>query len=200
VIEMDSTSGLISIMGGKWTTHRAMAEDTIHQVQQALGVPQTDSQTRNHVLYGGEHFTDDYWVRICRQYHVSENTARHLAGKFGTAAEDVLALGADNASLMQPILEEGGAIRAEVVYSVRNEMACTIEDVLARRLGMQFYSWYDAIEAAPVVGSVMAQELRWDEPFARESITSYVGKIKHLIDSAGLYQERPQSSVSRAAD
>src|SRR5690242_14357456 len=58
VIETDPASGLISIMGGKWTTHRAMAEDTIDQVQQALGVPQTDSQTRNHVLYGGEHFTD----------------------------------------------------------------------------------------------------------------------------------------------
>lgn len=200
VIEVDPTSGLISIMGGKWTTHRAMAEDTIHQVQHALGVPQTDSKTRNHVLYGGEDFTDDYWVRICRQYHVSEKTARHLAGKFGTAAEDVLALGADDASLMQPLLEGGGAIRAEVVYSIRNEMACTIEDVLARRLGMQFYSWYDAIEAAPVVGSVMAQELRWDEPFTRESIMGYTAKINHLIDSAGLSHERSQSSVSRAAD
>ena len=51
---MDPSSGLISIMGGKWTTHRAMAEDTIHQVQQALGVPQTDSKTRNYVLYGGK--------------------------------------------------------------------------------------------------------------------------------------------------
>jgi glycerol-3-phosphate dehydrogenase len=200
VIEVDPTSGLISIMGGKWTTHRAMAEDTIHQVQQALGVPQTDSKTRNHVLYGGKDFTNDYWVRICRQYHVSEKTARHLAGKFGTAAEDVLSLGADDASLMQPILEGGGAIRAEVVYSVRNEMACTIEDVLARRLGMQFYSWYDAIEAAPLVGSVMAQELQWDEPFMRESITGYTGKLNHLIDSAGLSHERSQSSVSRAAD
>jgi glycerol-3-phosphate dehydrogenase len=143
VIEMDPSSALISIMGGKWTTHRAMAEDTIHQVQQALGVPQTDSKTRNHVLYGGKAFTNDYWVRICRQYHVSEKTARHLAGKFGTAAEDVLALGADDASLMQPILEGGGAIRAEVVYSVRNEMACAIEDDVLRcwrhELGLPSY-------------------------------------------------------------
>ena len=200
VIEVDPTSGLISIMGGKWTTHRAMAEDTIHQVQQTLGVPQTESMTRNHVLYGGKDFTDDYWVRICRQYHVSEKTARHLAGKFGTSAEDVLALGADDASLMQPILEGGGAIRAEVVYSVRNEMACTIEDVLARRLGMQFYSWRDCIDAAPVVGSLMAKELKWPEPFARESINNYVGKINHLMDSAGLSHERSQSSVSQAAD
>ena len=199
VIEMDSTSGLISIMGGKWTTHRAMAEDTIHQVQQALGIPQTDSKTRHHVLYGGKDFTNDYWVRICRQYHASEKTARHLAGKFGTAAEEVLALGADDASLMQPILEGGGAIRAEVLYSVRNEMACTIEDILARRLGMQFYSWQDCLDAAPLVGSLVAKELQWAEPFARESINNYVAKINHLMDSAGLPHKNARPSVSRVA-
>ena len=48
VIEVDPHSGLISIMGGKWTTHRAMAEDTIDRAQQALGAPQTDSRTRNY--------------------------------------------------------------------------------------------------------------------------------------------------------
>jgi glycerol-3-phosphate dehydrogenase len=202
VIEVDPASGLISIMGGKWTTHRAMAEDTIHRVQQALGGAQTDSRTRNHVLYGGENFTDDYWKKLCRQYGVSEKTARHLAGKFGTAAEKVLALGEDNAALMQPILEGGGAIRAEVVYSVRHEMACTVEDVLARRLGMQFYSWRDAIDAAPLVGSLMAEELHWTEASAREAITSYVQQINHLFDSAGLSHERSPSSISKqsAAD
>ena len=91
---MDPASGLISIMGGKWTTHRAMAEDTIHWVQQALGMPQTDSQTRNHILYGGEGFTDDYWEKLCREYQISEGTARHLAAKFGTAAEKVLEMAA----------------------------------------------------------------------------------------------------------
>ena len=65
VIEMDPTSGLISIMGGKWTTHRAMAEDTIHQVQQALGVPQTDSKTRNHVLVRRRGFHGRLLGRIC---------------------------------------------------------------------------------------------------------------------------------------
>src|SRR5580700_375900 len=50
VIEVDPASGLINIMGGKWTTHRAMAEDTIHRVAQALGMPDAISQTRNYVL------------------------------------------------------------------------------------------------------------------------------------------------------
>jgi glycerol-3-phosphate dehydrogenase len=197
VIEVDSASGLISIMGGKWTTHRAMAEDTIHRVQQALGAPQTDSRTRNYVLYGGQGFTDDFWKQLCRRFPISEKTAHHLAGKFGTAAAKVLALGKDNDALMEPILEGGTAIRAEVVYSVRYEMACTIEDVLARRLGMQFYSWRDAIEAAPVVGALMAEELHWNDAVARDAIKEYVEKINHLLDSAGLAFEPSASLISR---
>ena len=196
VIEVDSASGLISIMGGKWTTHRAMAEDTIHRVQRALGAPQTDSRTRNHVLYGGQGFTDDFWKQLCRRFPISEKTAHHLAGKLGTAAVEVLALGEGSPALMELILEGGSPIRAEVVYSVRHEMACTIEDVLARRLGMQFYSWRDAIDAAPVVGSLMAEELQWTSSVAREAVTSYVEKINHLLDSAGLSSDPSASLIS----
>jgi len=191
VIEVDPASGLISIMGGKWTTHRAMAEDTISRVQQSLGVPPAESLTRNHILYGGEGFTDDYAEKLARQHGLSEATARHLTSKFGTAAEKVVALARENTALLKPILSEFPAIQAEVVYSVRCEMAATIEDVLARRIGMQLHSWRDAIDAAPVVGSLMAAELHWDDAYAGEAIQRYVEKINHLLDSAGLSRKRP---------
>ena len=197
VIEEDPASGLISIMGGKWTTHRAMAEDTIDRVQQVLGSTRAISQTRNYVLYGGKGFTDDYWNMLCRQYRLPDETAHHLAAKFGTAAEKVLALGSENAALLDPILEARPAIKAEVVYAVRHEMAATIEDVLARRIGMQLYSWRDVIQAAPVVGSLMAVELSWTSSFTRAEITDYVEKINHLLDSAGLSRERSPASMSR---
>jgi len=197
VIEVDPASGLISIMGGKWTTHRAMAEDTIDRVQQVLGSTRAISQTRNYVLYGGKGFTDDYWNTLCRQYRVPKKTARHLAAKFGTAAEKVLALGSQNTALLDPILEARPEIKAEVVYAVRREMAATIEDVLARRIGMQLYSWRDAIQAAPVVGSLMAEELSWTSSFTRTAIMHYVEKINHLLASAGLTRKRSQASTSR---
>ncbi len=104
VIEVDAASGLISIMGGKWTTHRAMGEDTITRVQKSLNVPVTDCPTRNHVLYGGEGYTSDYWKKLCQDYQVSEATAQHLTSKFGTASEKVLALKGENSALLQPIL------------------------------------------------------------------------------------------------
>ncbi len=196
VIEVDPASGLISIMGGKWTTHRAMAEDTIHTAQQALGLPQTESKTRHHILSGGEGFTDDYWKRLCREHPISEGTARHLASKFGTASQNVLELAIDDPDLLQTILPGGRATRAEVVYAVRYEMAATIEDVLARRLGMQFYSWSDCVNAAPIVGSLMQKELQWSDPSAREAITTYIEKIYHLTETAGLSRERHASSRS----
>ena len=196
VIEVDPASGLISIMGGKWTTHRAMAEDTIDRVQQVLGSTRAISKTRNYVLYGGKGFTDDYWNTLCRQYGLPAKTAHHLAAKFGTAAEKVLALASENAALRDPILEAHPAIKAEVVYAVRHEMAATIEDVLARRIGMQLYSWRDAIQAAPVVGSLIAEELSWTSSFTRTAIMHYVEKVNHLLDSAGLSRERSSASMS----
>ncbi|WP_158945160.1 glycerol-3-phosphate dehydrogenase/oxidase [Granulicella sp. S190] len=155
-IEIDDESHLISIMGGKWTTHRAMAEDSINAVQEAAGIARTESLTRNHVLYGGEGFTDNYWKRLVRQFHISDETAHHLSCKFGIAAESILRLTADNAELAEPMVAGYPAIKAEVIYAVRQEMAVTIEDVLARRIGLQMYSWRDAIDAAPVVGWLMA--------------------------------------------
>jgi glycerol-3-phosphate dehydrogenase len=195
VIEVDAFSGLISIMGGKWTTHRAMAEDTVHRVQQALGVTPTESLTRNHVLFGGENFTDDYCEKLACQHGLSEALARHLTSKFGTASEKILALARENTALLKPIIPNFPAIGAEVVYAVRHEMAATIEDVLARRIGMQLYSWRDSLEAAPVVGSLMAAELRWDDAYESEAVHRYAQKINHLLDSAGLSHKGPLSKA-----
>lgn len=186
VIEVEPVSRLISIMGGKWTTHRAMAEDTVARVQDELGLPATDSATRHHVLCGGVGYTDDYWRRLVGDPGITPDTARHLASKFGTNAEDVIDLIREDKELAQPIVSGHPAIRAEVVYSVRQEMAVTVEDVLARRLGFQLYSWRSAIRAAPVVGSLLARELGWGDELTRSAISSYIGKINHLLISAGL--------------
>ena len=199
VLEIDAASGLISIMGGKWTTHRAMAEDTVTAAQKALGVAVTESPTRAHVLHGGEGFTSDFWEKLTAEYQISKETAHHLASKFGTAARNVLELTRENSDLAQPILPGHPPIQAEIVYSVREELAETIEDVLARRLGVQFYSWRDAVHSAPAVGTLMAQELHWSDAEAKSAVTAYINKINHLLERAGLEQERSEgSSASRS--
>jgi glycerol-3-phosphate dehydrogenase len=68
-------------------------------------------------------------------------------------------------------------------------MAMTIEDVLFRRLGVQLYSWRSAIHAAPVVASILADELGWSDEFARSATRQYVGEMNHCLQSAGLAPE-----------
>jgi len=200
VIEVDPSSGLISIMGGKWTTHRAMAEDTINAVQKALGVPITDSPTRSHVLYGSEGFSGDLWKKLMDAHAITRETSQHLAAKFGTAAWKVLELTQEDRNLAEPILAGSPAIQAEVVYSVRKELAATLEDVIARRLGIQFYSWRDAIHAAPVVATFMAEELHWSSDQAKSEVVTYVKKVNKLLEHAGLEPETsPGARVERAS-
>ena len=150
-MEVDRESGLISVLGGKWTTYRAMAEDAINAVQQQLGLPVGGCVTREHHLSGSEGYSDAIIRRLwllrmaCRSA-----TARHLSEKFGTNAAAVLDLARQEPELAQPIVEGYPAIRAEIAYSARNEMAATLDDVLERRTGLQFYSWETAMAAAPV--------------------------------------------------
>lgn len=188
VIEVDAASGLISIMGGKWTTHRAMGEDTINSVQTALGVPRTNSLTRDHILLGGQGFTSNYWQTLSSN-SISEQTARHLASRYGTEANAILEIATRNPNLASLIVSDFPAILAEVAYSVQQEMALTVEDIIARRIGLQSFSWRKSIEAAPVVASLLAQELGWSSAKQHDAIRAYTSKINRLIISAGLKAE-----------
>jgi glycerol-3-phosphate dehydrogenase len=189
VIEIEPASGLISIMGGKWTTHRAMAEDTINTVEKALGKTPGECPTRNHVLYGSKGWTPNDWEELIGNYAVAPDIAHHLSAKFGTAASNILDLAKADPTLGQRIVSQQPVIRAEVLYAVREELAVTIEDVLARRCGVQFYSWRSAREAAPAVGQILGTELVWSPDQTKSAVDAYISHINRLVDLAGLPRE-----------
>jgi glycerol-3-phosphate dehydrogenase len=176
-VEVDRTSGLISVLGGKWTTYRAMAEDAINAVQQQLGLAVGGCITREHHLSGSEGFSADYVSTLVAEYGIPEPTARHLTEKFGTNAGAVLDLAKQQPELAQPIVNGYPAIQAEIAYSARNEMAATLDDVLERRTGLQFYSWKTAAAAAPVAASVMQREMGWSSAVTQRAVEDYVGTI-----------------------
>jgi glycerol-3-phosphate dehydrogenase len=189
-VELDEKSGLISIMGGKWTTYRAMAEDTINQVEKRLGKALAPSRTKDHLLAGGEQYTPEYAKSLVMKFGISEEVAQHLAVKFGVRATALLELVGQDPELGRPIVTGFAPIRAEVVYSTREEMAMTIEDVLARRTGLQLLDWRAAREAAAVTGSLMARELGWGAERTRSEVENYQDKITRLLAIAGLGDER----------
>lgn len=193
-VELDSQSGLISIMGGKWTTHRAMAEDTINAVQKSLGHAPTPGLTLDHPLVGSSDYTPDYWSSLVKTYGIAEQTAKHLSQKFGTNAAKVLQLAQNEPDLAQPIVPGLAPLRAEIAYCVRNEMAVTIEDVLMRRTGLQLFSWRAAAAAAAPTAGIMARELGWSTEFARSAADEYVARINRWLQLAGL----PASSEAAA--
>lgn len=199
-VELDPRSGLISIMGGKWTTYRAMAQDTVNAVQEFLGGPARPSRTLDHPLVGSAGYSADYWHTLVKEWGVSDATARHLAQKFGTRSPQILELAHQDTELAVPIVEGLAPLTAEVVYAARNEMACTIEDVLARRIGLQSYSWRDSVRAAPGVAQLLATELGWSDATKRESAADYIQKIRGLIQKAGLANEEASQPANPNQD
>jgi glycerol-3-phosphate dehydrogenase len=185
-VEIDEKSGLVSILGGKWTTHRLMAEDAVNAVQRVLTGEISQCKTREYRLAGGEGYTANYWQSLVKEFALGEETARHLAAKFGTSARKVLSLIRTDATLSAPLVKGLPPICAEVVYCVREEMAMTIEDILARRIGLQLLDWQKAIEAAPRVGELLAREFRWSAEEERKAVFAYTSKIDEFLIALGL--------------
>ena len=185
-IELDPRSKLISIMGGKWTTHRAMAEDTVNAVQDLLGQPGVPASTLDRQLVGSQGYAPEYSKTLMNEWQISELTAQHLAQKYGTLAPQVLGLAREDSHLAAPLVEGLAPVQAEVVYAAREEMAMTVEDVLARRIGLQLYSWRDSARAAPAVARLLAQEFGWPKSQEIESASSYTQMIEGFFKKAGL--------------
>ncbi len=77
-LEFDAKSGLISILGGKWTTHRLMGQETIDKVQEWIGEAVTPSPTPDHALSGAAHYQRDYWQTLADQFKISKRGQRNI--------------------------------------------------------------------------------------------------------------------------
>jgi glycerol-3-phosphate dehydrogenase len=97
-----------------------------------------------------------------------------------------LALIKGDAALGEALVAELPYIRAEVMYAIRSEMAQTIEDILARRLGLQLFDWRKAMEAAPDVAEILARELGWTVETRGVAVGTYLGKIRGFLVALGL--------------
>jgi glycerol-3-phosphate dehydrogenase len=143
-----SPDGLVTITGGKLTTYRAMAEDTVDEVIAALGRRATPSRTAGLALHGAPTgpLTDP---------------ADHLMSRFGTDARVVAAMVDAHPALGEPLVPTLPYLRAEAVYAARYEMARSVDDVLARRTRAVLLARDASMAAAPDVAGLLARELGW---------------------------------------
>ncbi|CAN5609595.1 FAD-dependent oxidoreductase [soil metagenome] len=157
-----SDSSLVTIAGGKWTTYRKMALDTVDEAVRVGGLaPRTPSRTESLTLAGGEGFDPAHAAKLQDTFGLDADVAEHLNATYGSRGAAVAELATQGYGAL---LAEGHPyLEAEVLYSVRCEFARTAEDVLARRTRLSFLDQAAAKGALPRVLELLAQELSWDE-------------------------------------
>jgi glycerol-3-phosphate dehydrogenase len=155
--------GVVTVTGGKLTTYRQMAEDTVDEVVGVLG-RRARCRTRDLLLFGAEGFTEA----------VPGTGEAHLADRYGTAAGEIDRLVAGDGQLAVPLVAGLPYLRAEAVYAARHEMATTLTDVLVRRTRAHLLDREATVEAAPAIATLLAAELGWNEGERERQLDEYI--------------------------
>jgi glycerol-3-phosphate dehydrogenase len=179
-VEHDKISNLVSLLGGKWTTYRIMAMDTVDYACQLLG-KKVKSTTATHKLAGGENYNFEDWKRIKDTFKWEDATCKHLMHKYGSRALQVAQLTIGNKDLALKLEPKYPFIRAEIEYAVRMEMVCTIRDFLARRIRLEILDWKKAADIAPIVAFHIGEILGWSEEKKQQEVEEYVGMLNDFL-------------------
>ncbi len=150
-------SGMITVCGGKWTTYRHMAEDCVNQAATLARLLEHPCVTGHLNIHG---------------FHPASAKFGHL-WMYGSDAPLVRQLEESGAGLAEPLDAELPYTAAEVVWAVRQEMARTLEDVLARRTRALFLNVEAALRMAPRAAELMAQELGQDDAWKAEQVRQF---------------------------
>lgn len=157
-----SPSGLITITGGKWTTYRKMAEEAVDVVEKKSS-EKTSSTTKTLHIHG------------CRPPSGTRLSV------YGTDEDMIVQLVGDDPSLGDTMVDGYEYTKAEVVWAIRNEMARTVEDVLARRVRLLFLDAKAAIAAAPAVADIFVKEMKWDDRMKEQQLNSFYSIANNYI-------------------
>jgi glycerol-3-phosphate dehydrogenase len=172
---------LFSIVGGKLTTYRSLAEETVNLIFKQLGQNSSACTTAQVPLPGAANSESEaFWKDLCQRHGLSELTGDHLLRTYGTRAPLVLKLVEDDLSLREVFDVETGALAAEVVFAFRDELAQTLSDCLLRRamVGLNSNCGLDAVEAA---AKIAQQYLGWSASRANQESSAYRQEINSRV-------------------
>lgn len=177
-----STTGVVSIAGGKLTTYRKMSEHTVDAVLKQIG--KTAACKTKRLQFVGATKTTSANMDV---------TAMHLHQRFGSEVQIIQQMIADDASLAEPLIVGLPYLRAEAIFAIRFEMARTLDDVLSRRTRARIINRQASLAGARAVAQLMATELQWDgaevehqvagfvDSCAREAAAGEVSEAEYLV-------------------
>ena len=160
-----STSGLITITGGKWTTYREMAEETLNKAIEINHLENKPCVTKELRIHGYKQISD----------------RSNFSYVYGSDIENIHNLCKERPELKETMHPRFDFIKAEVVWAVHHEMAITIEDVLSRRLRALFLDARAAIDIAPLVAQIMAKELNKDDIWIKKQVYAFTELAQNYL-------------------
>ncbi|MFA6469340.1 MAG: glycerol-3-phosphate dehydrogenase/oxidase [Bacteroidota bacterium] len=165
-----SDSNLISVVGGKWTTYRKMAEDVLHIVFQQAGIAEPPCSTSHLKIHG--------W-----KIEVDFNAPLSYYGYDEMFIHSLIAADASLGLKIHPALPY---TKAEFVWAARNEMCMTVEDALSRRTRALLLDAKTAIDAAPIVAAILANELQKDELWRNQQTQAFTDIARHYLPKSSM--------------
>ncbi|MBG6179782.1 glycerol-3-phosphate dehydrogenase/oxidase [Arthrobacter sp. CAN_A1] len=189
--------GLVVVAGGKWTTYRVMAKDAVDEATRALDERVPASCTETVPLLGAEGYKAAWnkRARMAERSGVHVARVEHLLQRYGSHAEDILALIREDRALGEPLPGADDYLGAEVVYAVTHENARHIDDVLTRRTRISIESWDRGVSAAPAVAALMAPFLEWSDAQVDREVKHYLARV----EAERLSQEQPDDILADSA-
>ncbi len=159
---LTSDSGLLTIAGGKWTSYRRMAEETVDKAVHFFELrPEHKCKTHDFPVVGAENFQHGANKTLEQDYALDADIAEHLHHAYGDQVSKVAEL--SKSGLNKRLHPAHPFIEAEVVYVAQNEFAKRAADVLVRRVPLGLLDITAAKEALPRVVELMANHYKWDE-------------------------------------
>jgi glycerol-3-phosphate dehydrogenase len=183
----ETSSGMITITGGKLTTWRRMAKMTVDRLVERDA---RDAPCRTHEIPLGQAIAVEELPRVEGVGRAGPDPYQALASRYGHAAHDVLALAAGRGELAQPIVEGLPDLLAEVALAARREQARSIGDVLLRRTRLGLLAARE-LSGEPVarVGEGMARELGW----SRERLSLELARFAEEARAEGIVADEQRT-------
>lgn len=188
-----SESGLLTIAGGKWTTYREMAEQTVDRAIEEFALkPVRGCVTKKTKLLGSHGWSKTMYVKLLQRFGLETDVAKHLSSTYGDRAWSVCSI-AEPTGLRWPV--HGVRldplypyIEAEVRYACRSEYAATVQDFIARRSRLSFLNSEATVQNLPRIIEIMSEELGWDSSRQEAELKSSV----EFLSSMGLPPARQE--------
>ncbi len=193
--------GLISIAGGKYTTYRVMAADAVDAAREDIGGSVPDSVTEHIPLVGAEGYPAmvNQIDSLAKRYHLPGWRMQHLLDRYGSLADELLALASQDPALLEPLHGAEEYLTVEILYAATHEGALHLDDLLARRTRISIETPDRGVTAADGVARLVADQLGWDGDRVSNEVAAYAARVEAERDSQREQDDQAADALRVAA-